>query len=487
MDKRYTFGFLLAAFALGACNVLDPKPEGLATIDNFYADPRNAVAGINAAYAALVERGTADAQSVYVEPVWQIGDVASDDTGGGDGTLDEVTFDAGNGHIATYWSASYKGIYRCNTLLTRLPSVAFNAASTGLKERVLGEAYFLRALNYFNLVKAFGDVPLITEEITTVQETAVERAPAAQVWAQVEADLAEAIGRLPKTYTGGGRGNEPGRATWGAAKSLLAKVYLHQGKFAEAAAQAGEVVNGGLYKLNATYEANFKGNSESGASTETIFEAQHSTTNGAFTTTYFSPQVGGVGDLNHPTDNLNQSGQNANIAGGGLVQAFEPDDQRRNLIKNYGLTAASGRPYRWLLDKYWKPNPQNPFRNSDVNYPILRYADVLLMFAEATNETGGPTGPAYLAVNAVRNRAGLGNLPEGLSKEAFRERVYQERRVELYGEGQRWWDLVRTGRLIPVMSAHLGRPVEERYKLLPIPQVDRSRNPRLTQNPGYGG
>jgi hypothetical protein len=192
---------------------------------------------------------------------------------------------------------------------------------------------------------------------------------------------------------------------------------------------------------------------------------------------------------NHPTDNTNPPG-NELILGGGLVQEFEPKDTiRKNAtMSNYGLKNLNATPRRLLTNKYFN-GKTDPFRQSSINYPVLRYADVLLIKAEALNEISGGNAEAFAALNAVRSRAKLTPV-EGLSQTALRKAIWHERRVELAMEGQQWFDLVRQKeengfpRLLTVMAAQ-GKNVQTKHLLFPVPQVEIDRNPKMTQNDGY--
>jgi hypothetical protein len=481
---------LLLASAVSCQKLIEPQPEGLLAADVYFSDGRGALAGVNGAYSTLLQGGA------YKEALWRIGDITSDDTDGGDGQLEDFTYDENSGIVSNIWNTHYQGIYRCNYLIARIPQITFTVTDPVPAERLVGEAKFLRGLLYFNLVRIFGGVPLITQSITAPSEAAVPRSSAEAIYAQIEQDLLDAIAGLdPVTrYRAGGTGYELGRASRGAAQALLARVYLTRKDWARAAQYAQEVINSGHYSLAANYADNFTAGQGRENIDESVFEIQFSNASeavAAYTTSYMTvPATGAITSQgygnNYPTDNTNPPDTRA-INGGGLVQAYEEGDLRKAVsISNYG-----GKVNRFLANKYF--NTVDIFRRSSANYPVIRYADVLLMYAEAVNEGGGPTPQAYEAVNQVRRRAfGLPlnspsdrDLPAGLDQAAFRERVYQERRVELAFEGHRWFDLVRTGRAVEVMLAQGRNNINQNKLLFPIPAGERVKNELLEQNVGY--
>jgi hypothetical protein len=484
--KSAALGMLLATTA---CNdYLELEPIGVTSTDILFDDVRSVISVVNSAYAALGERGVTNPSSVYNGPIWDL-DIASDDAGagGGETALDNLTYDAAVGTALTYWQGCYKGIYRCNVVLERLPTAVFSGGTDALRKQLLAEVRYLRALHYFNLVRAFGDVPIILEEVKDIDKIQIARSPSAQVYATVESDLQEAVAGLPVRYTGGSLlGQEVGRATQGAAKALLAKVYLYQKKYADAARLAKEVIDGGVYRLVTDYNTNFKGQGENNA--ESIFEVQYAEQGVAGT---FSSRISDNNSITaYPTDNQNISSLNAPIKTGGLVQAFEMGDTRRNLITNGDRKQTNGLPERLVNTKYFYVQAGGGNTNSPVNWPLMRFAEVLLIFAEAENEANGPTAAAYDALNRIRRRAfnvtnNSRDIATGLSKDAFREAVYAEQRRELWGEGHRWFELARTGRFVSVMSAHLGIAVQPQYSILPIPASELVRNPALTQTAGW--
>lgn len=475
------FSILIITLILSSCsNSLEVQPIGVASIDAYLSDAPNIVTAVNATYAALTERNTTNPTSVYNGPIWDL-DIVSDDAGA-TGVLEDIAFDASVATVSVYWQGCYKGIYRSNVILDRLPKSDFSGGSPKLKEQLLGEVYFLRALNYFNLVRAFGDVPLISSEIKSLDEVRVPRSSSTEIYSIIEADLQNAIARLPLKYTGSGLAQEIGRATQGAAKALLAKVFLYQKKYADAARLSKEVINSSVYNLLPDYALNFKGTSEN--SVESIFEAQY--VNSGIGGSFSSRISEDNSVVAYPTDDANISTLNSPISKGGLVQAFTTADRRRILMTNGDRKQLSGLPEKIVNTKYFFISVGNT--NSPVNWPIMRFAEVLLINAEAENEVNGPTTAAYSSINRLRERAfgnTNNNIPSGLTKDSFRKAVYDEQRLELWGEGHRFFELVRTERFVAIMTAHLGRTVESRYTKLPIPRAELDRNTALKQTIGW--
>jgi hypothetical protein len=316
-------------------------------------------------------------------------------------------------------------------------------------------------------VRLFGKVPLvtnITESLAAVEYPS--RAEESAVYAQIIQDFEAAEAILPISYTGADRG----RATRGAAKAYLALVYLTLKEYAKAAEKANEVMAPEFgYGLWANLTDVFAIPNEFGK--EAIFDAQ------------FISGPSGQGS------NLIAfwAQENNTVAGRGfgsfqptvdIYNSFDPADKR---LPVFFVKGTDGKYYcnKWIDADAVTAN------QSDNNFPHIRFAEVLLIFAEATNEVSGPTEEAYNAVNAIRERAGLADL-EGLTRDEFREAVLQERRLELCFEGHRWYDLVRTGRLVSTLQAKGITNVQEYHTVFPVPQIEIDLNQNLKpQNDGY--
>lgn len=387
--------------------------------------------------------------------------------------VEDFNLSISNTLISSAWTGHYAGIGRANSIIARLPAATFAQAE---KDRFEGEAKFLRALFYFNLVRLFGDVQLVTDEINDPYAlNATPRTPVAQVYNLIIADLQAAETKLPATIPV----NEAGRASRWAAKALLGKVYLTQKAWTNAAAKLKEVMDNSGRSLMMNYAAVFAFNTSYAANTETLLAVQ-----------YKSGQIGQGSDLWSNWAPFNAGAPLLGVGGGGgggfarptldMVNAYETGDTRRaaTVATSYmnGATTVNER----FVVKYRHQGALAG--DADTDFPILRYADVLLMYAEALNESG-QTAAAEAPLNAVRARAGL-VAKTGLNQQDMRLAIEQERRVELAFECHRWPDLVRTDRYFPVMTAK-GFPTRDFHRLYPVPQRERDLNNGLSQNPGY--
>ncbi|QEL02948.1 RagB/SusD family nutrient uptake outer membrane protein [Olivibacter sp. LS-1] len=456
---------------------LDLAPISDTNTVNFYRTAGDMLNAVNAAYASLQNSGQ------YNAALYAIGEVASDNTeildaqsGIDISQIDAFTTITNNGILRTMWNAHYKGILACNAVIDRIPAVDMDET---LKARYVSECLFLRSLMYFNMVRTFGDIPLITKEIVDVQEGyAFPRSPKETVYEQIIADLEQSAATLPNSYGSA----DVGRATAGAARGLLAKVYLTLQRWQEAAEQTKAVMNLGIYQLMPTYEGVFAIANKNNA--ESLFEVQY--------------KKGGFG-LGSPFNNAfapRLSGQIVTTigAGGGqnqptadMANSYEEGDQRRAVSMADGYQQGNQFIAVRYIKKYLDPAPFSA-GDADNNWPVLRYADILLMRAEALNELGyTPDGEAFELLNSIRKRAGLASLSSAAlgNQESFRAALEHERRVELAFENHRWFDLVRTGRAVEVLRAK-GIAIKDHQLLFPIPQEQIDINPDvLKQNPGY--
>jgi len=456
---------------LGRAPISDTNTE------SFYHTAEDMQQSVNAAYSFLRENGQ------YGQTLYAVGEVASDNTeildaqaGIDISQIDDFTTLTNNGLLNEMWNAHYKGILSCNAVIDRIGNVTMEES---LKNRYVAEVRFLRALMYFNMVRTFGDVPLVIKEILKAEEGyAYTRNASAEVYDQIVADLTFAAQTLPVKYAP----SDVGRATTGAARGLLTKVYLTKQNWEQAAAQAKMVMDLGIYVLMPEYADVFAIPNKNNA--ESLFEVQY--------------KKGGYG-LGSPFNNRfapRQSGQLISTIGAGLghnhptaemARAYEAGDKRKEASMAEGYQSGNQFVAIRYVKKYLDPALFEA-GDADNNWPILRYADVLLMRAEALNELGySPNGEALELLNQIRKRAGLpekntSTLPD---QGSFRDAIAQERRVELAYENHRWFDLVRTGRALEVLQEN-GENIQTHQLLFPIPQVQIDINPnQITQNPGY--
>jgi hypothetical protein len=405
------------------------------------------------------------------------------------------TVNSGNGEISTLWNLYYSTMYNVNNTIGRLPASSITDAS---KKQIDGEVKFLRAMLYFDLVRYWGDVVLVTKVLATPDEAFSQlRVPQAQVYTQIEADLKDAIAALPVKYPAA----YVGRATKGAATALLGEVYMTEKKFPEAVAALSTMLTMG-YSLVPNYADVFDPTKKNGV--ESVFEIQYQGGNdlgewSSFMYT-FAPRLSGAAITGY--GNVTPGGRN--IPTNDIIAAFETGDLRKDVSLKTGYTLNGTFfpvPY---VNKYH--HTHTIAGRTDDNWPIYRYADVLLMLAEGINEATGPTAEALGYLNQIRTRAGL-PIFAGLDKATFKAKVLQERRVELAFENHRWFDLKRTlsvTDLVALMNAHGARekanPTVQRggiafnaldyvytdnEVLLPIPAPQILINSLLSQNTGY--
>lgn len=469
------------------------------TVDNYFQNQTQAITAVNAVYTPL--------SAIYNGAAWHIGDIMSDDTdlgggGGGDGLetaeLDNFSVTSFNPIVNLIWAQCYFGISRANLVLQRIDATP--GTSAAIKARSKGEAHFLRAFYYYQLVRVFGDIPFYTDPITVEASTSITRSPKATVFTQIIADLKSAETELPNTTSGA----DKGRATAGAAKGLLAAVYLTLGDKPNAAAKAKEVIDNKAtygYDLWADYGDNFKLENENGK--ESLFEVQYRSGGGQFSdfgagqklNTFFGPreqnvvQSAGYG-WNVPTKNLVDTYEKSGATYNTIIDRrrqssmWIPGDNFSGYTQPASLV---GSPLGLNVKKYFVPIANTLGDNggwtSAQNVPIMRYSEVLLIYAEAAGSALGKS-----SADLVRQRAGLLPLSGTLNAEQYLAAIYNERRHEFAFEMHRWYDLLRhpdANYFITIMQAAGKTNISAKHRFLPIPQGERDKNPNLTQNTGY--
>ena len=487
-------------------DLLDQPNPNAPTTDQFWKTQDDAIKGVFACYSGLQ-------QFACYYRSWHFMAHRSDESYSQSPFVELANFTRfitpdNNFFISSFaWNDYYRTIYRTNQVLTHVPTIQMDAT---LRSRLVAEARFVRALSYFDLVYFFGNVPLIT-----VEPTVATRAPQgtiAQGEAQVIADLLAAIPDLPLSYGAA----DKGRATRGSAQALLAKVYMQQKKYSEAAAIFAQIATDNQYTLVPNYLDNFTDTNENNA--ESVFEVQF---------------TGAVLEVGQGQDN---------------ASAAESHD-RPNFFGPPGPTFADVQPRRWLLNAYtdstvtlapgsttkhridprrdisiihsgnpdrfygktftqwgWNPSQQywRKYLNdrtridenftSGINHRVIRYADVLLMHAEALTEMNQMSAALPL-INRVRQRASvdLAPLTGTFTQETLRQLIRTERARELAGEGTRWFDILRYGLMDTQVGIDELKTRDSDFtnfrlgisKLLPIPQRDLDIDPALKQNPGY--
>ncbi|TDH21580.1 RagB/SusD family nutrient uptake outer membrane protein [Segetibacter sp. 3557_3] len=377
-----------------------------------------------------------------------------------------------NTAVNQFWNDMYSSLYSINIVLNKIDAANVDA---GFKAQVTGEMKFLRGLYYFNMVQAWGDVPLVVTPILAEEAFKLSRTPKDEVYKQVVDDLRSAAASL----TAPDKVPAPGKASNGAAKTLLGKVYLTMGDKAAAAQVLREVYtsyNGTAYDLLPNYGSLWGPTIAHKNTKESIFEIQYKAGANNPSSTYwpaFSPFENFA---------ITAYGGGMNLVTDDLYNEYEPGDKRRDTSFELGYQKG-GQFVAIKFQKKWKDANAplvNAAESCNNNFMVLRYADLLLLLTEATDD------PQYL--NRVRSRVGLplfgtAGYPT-VKYPTLQLALEHERRVELALEFHRWFDLKRTGRALPVLSAK-GKPVDQNKLLLPVPQAARDQNAALAQNPGY--
>ncbi|MFL5607808.1 MAG: RagB/SusD family nutrient uptake outer membrane protein [Gemmatimonadaceae bacterium] len=512
----------LAAVTVGGCNdnaFLTEVPIDFVGPTNFYHNATDALAAVNGVYGTLENTsGSNYYGGLFVMLVEFPTEMQTPYLSAGNerSIVDNYNYTPQHNYIYQSWVGAYTAINRANAVIDHVPGIDMNAT---LRDRIVGEAKFLRALNYFNLVRLFGGVPLETHETTSLDSLQKPRATASDVYALIVQDLTDAIKVLPKASTYGS--TDIGRASRGAAKTLLAKVYLQRaGTGVSAAAPADyqaaltllqdvDATEG--YSLVANLSDLFDMKHETNS--EVIFDIQctRATGLGCHVSNQVAPRQSNYGSSQNGSFTAEQP----------FFDEFKTTDKRRavtwqltfvnksNVVVTWDPTQSASKSYGADTPYMRKFLDSLSTGDDETNYVILRYADNLLMESEITNELSGPTPAAYAGVNAVRNRAGIGNLVAGLSQAAFRDSVFHERRLELAMEGpngffdsQRNWAWatarVKASMLLgqaggfktskyPKANPFGTGPIPDKYRLMPIPQRAIDLNPQLagSQNPGW--
>jgi hypothetical protein len=511
---KFSFAVLVAV-SFGSCKkYLDLDIENPNRVDesNFWRTGNDALQGINAVYGNFYRNGPSRWLPYYM-------DVRSDD---GYSTSPWPELRSISGHnITNYnfevqadtWGHHWRGVYRSNQVITNVPNIEMDAA---LRDRYVGEAKFLRAWYYYNLVTIWGNIPLILQPSQPNDKPG--QAAQADVWAQIEKDLTEASAVLPVSYSG----DEVGRATKGAAQAMLGRVYLQQKKDQQAVDALAYLITGagaGQYSLISNYYDNFRHTTENNP--ESVFELQFKmrpentgedapTSNvGTSRAPFFAPPGHGFNDANMHRWVVHEFLKEQTKTGErdprlAITALYDSTDERGpNFTSVYGFTFTEKNYDAAIVNRVWYRkylNDEMRIREFEVfngpkNFRSIRYADVLLMYAEALNNVGR-TADAYPFVDQVRERAGLEKLSvvmPAMSQAQFLKQLEHERITELTGECVRWNDLARWGyfddaaklaelkaRDPEFQSFEIGR-----NKYMPIPQSEIDINPNLEQNDNW--
>lgn len=521
MKKSAYILLALCLYGFSACNWVSEPTPGVSQLYDYFVSGQACIYNVNADYAPMAWEFN---NTYYSE--WFIGDVMSDDALKGGQNISDMSAvyelenfksNADNQIAEEYFKAQYEGIARCNLSLIQIPTVECDSdMNESLKQRLLGECYFLRAYYYFRLVRTYGGVPLTLGLENDDSKWARARSSANEIYEQIVSDLENAESRLwNKSKTGGA---DMGRATKGAAQAMLVKVYMYMHNY-EKAKQWGDkflTEQASEYSLVPDFASNFTLSGEN--NTESIFEIQYAneatsdygtgngSTRGTFTTVLTRSRSTNMGDegwgFNKPTHNLYDEYEASDPRRDATIILLDADhlgDQDTYLGTSY-LNRKTGL-YNEAGTGYTHKNAHNT--RGVLNNKQIRLADLYLLYAEACLETGD-AGTATTYLNKVRERVGLPSYPgykfkvngAELTNPTLQEAIRHERRMELAMEGHRWFDLVRWGVAYDVMTAYMAQESDEAkaemqpfqkgvHELLPIPNKQRQLNSLLDQNPGY--
>jgi hypothetical protein len=480
---------VLAGAVLGACTQeLELTNPNQPSTSSFWQTREDAIAGINATYNGLLNNGTYGRWLAFAY------DIRSDAGFSNSPWTDLANFNKFTQSDYNFevsreiWQHHYQAIFRANQVTDRVPEMNIDPT---LRSRIVGEAQFIRSLLYYNLVNLYGPVPLIVKSPDPTDRPA--SASEADIYAQIEKDLTAASGVLPTSYSGG----DVGRVTKGAALAMLGKAQLQQRKWATAATTLASVIAMPGYDLMPNYADNFTDKFENNK--ESVFEVQFGDENqlsSGIRGQNIAKMVGACGPGycdGRPSQWLFQQFQSEKTVSGGNDPRLDA-----SLFYNFPGATVYGAPYvdvqagRGANDiffkkygEYYVPGDQN--WDNPINYRVIRFADVLLMEAEALNESGQTSG-AYQYINRVRARANMAPLPGGLTQAQMRDRIMHERVVEFALEGQRWNDLKRQSVLTKSLTTNdveFNFFTNGKSERLPIPQSEIDLNPNVHQNPGW--
>lgn len=478
--KNIIYFFLI--FILASCSkkFLEIFPETTLNEGNFYKTESDFINLANGCYVPMRDNEKTNH--------WRISEFISDNgtkqynptTGDVDVTpIDQFLITAENRSYSGFWDLSYNGITRCNKLLFEINNRDISWSDISLKDRCIGEALFLRGLYYFNLVRQYGGIPLVLTSITSQESVGIKRSTEEVVYESIVSDLKQAVIHFSNAESV----KENGRANLGAANALLGKVYLTLKDYNDAKTVLESVINSGNYVLLSNYTSLFDPTNKDFK--ETIFAIQYSENTAELSNSFifsFAPWNSKGKITTRANVNISGSG-GYNVPTQELIDAFEPGDVRKDVSIKYWTGPDWDNVVRSLpyCAKY-KPPVSAPDNRCGDNLPVIRYSDVLLMYAEVLNNLGN-TGQAIPYIEKVRNRAGLMNPLTGYDKLKLDSLIAKERQKEFCFENQRWYDLKRTGKAIEVMNAQ-GARLKAAYPFLPANSYELNANMLLAPIPG---
>lgn len=484
IQKHYSsvlLGILVLLISTSCSDFLEEDPQNLVSTSNYYSTEQDAIAAVNSVYAYLgsYDASRGNTAGVYHSTFWITQGLASDEMLNNQlGTpqydqLATFSHNADNAALLEIWQIHYKTISLANIAIDRIPLIDMDV---DLQNRLVNEAKFLRGLLYFNMVRMFGEIPLVISEEAPLNP---EAAAVPDIYDQIIQDLTDAES-LPDDGS-----IQEGRATSGAAKGILAKVYLRLGEYQMAAAKAKEVIDSGQYDLWDNFDEAFDISSRGGK--EAVFSVGFGDGGGAISfweVGQFNVRLLPAA-LSREVDGVSNT-QGWQIAVPDLYNTYEEFDERKEATFMTSFIASEGTLVnldKIYIDKYWDRVADPTAGGSFNDFPVLRYSDVLLTYAEAQARLNN-FSEANDYLNMVRERANLEEINASTMDE-FIDIILSERRKEFVAEGMRWFDLTRLGRLEQAVQEAKNISVGSQYYLFPIPQRERDVNPNLPQNQGY--
>ncbi|GHE44800.1 RagB/SusD family nutrient uptake outer membrane protein [Sphingobacterium griseoflavum] len=505
--NKIIVGLCLSALIGGtffSCSKLSEEPYGIVNSNSFYKTADDAVSGLIYAYAILPEVGYYSRGYYIITELPTENLTAKSDAGQANFELDQLRTTSTNADLDNLWTYLYRGIARANAVIANVPNVPNMPEAD--QNQIIGEGYFLRALHYFNLVRLFGEVPLRLEPLVEAEQIPAEKSTIPQIYEVIINDLkqGEALMTLNKNFEG--------RANRAAAQALLAKVYLHMASSGSSNALGYDFVGNAdlLYQEALTYADkvvnqqqvfNFTDilpdiwNTEvykNAAVSEHIFDAAVDRTgeregNYSKLPNMFLPDPGFVMTIPYNPSDPNSSminigrGWNHFQMEAAHFDSYNDSDKRKTDLIVSQVVNPDGNTIELGINDFSRPFTRkfiDPLRDADkmsTNSPIIRFSDILLVYAEAA----GPTVEGYAAVNKIRTRAGLGPLPANLSMSEFRQAVIEERAYELAFEGNRLFDLRRTNTMQKILVEKYGKSITSGAYFFPIPQRELDANPLM--------
>lgn len=455
----------LLGLVLTGCqkDFLTVVPETNLSSATFFKTEADFQQAVNGAYVPL--------RPIFNERAWILGEMHSDNTyyarnilfGAVDPTENIADFAVptangvtANDNVLQQYRYDYQIIARANQILALIDGTGLTFSTPESKNNLKGQALFLRAFAYFELVRYFGKVPLHLVPVTGREDAALPLSTTEEIYAQIEKDAKEASTLLLNKAK-----QEPGRATSGAAKTLLANLYLVQKKWAQVEPLMRDVITNDGYMLMPDYNNAFSFSTSNKNNAESVFEVQYQEGAAGYNgnliyriipTPILAAELAPITGTSNPQA---LSGENNNIPTPDIIAAYEAADKRKDISIGYVTLSQSARdnkvyPY---IKKFARPHALH--QNTGTNWTVYRYAEVLLFMAESLNEQG-KTAEAATYLNQIRTRAGLG-ATTAASQADMREAIFKERRVELAFENKRWFDLVRTGRVKEIIGAYGAR------------------------------